>query len=47
MTMGKRDVEKRQKDVKSQIAALEAKCKDGSGRKEEYEELARLKRKIH
>ena len=46
MTMGKRDVEKRMKDVKQVIAGLEAKCKDGSGRKEDYEELARLKRKL-
>ncbi|MBI2146491.1 hypothetical protein HYU22_04065 [Candidatus Woesearchaeota archaeon] len=46
MTMGKRDVEKRLKDVKAQLTALEAKCKDGSGSKEDYIELTRLRRKL-
>ena len=47
MTMSKRDVENRLKDVKVEIAALEAKCAGGSGRKEVYELLAKLKRKLH
>ncbi len=46
MTMSKRDVEKRLKDVKQRLLELETKCKDGSGKKEDYEELSRLKRKI-
>lgn len=46
MTMGKRDVEKRLKDLKQIIAALELKCKDGAGTKEDYIELAKLKRKL-
>lgn len=46
MTMGKKDVEKRLKEVKAQITALEAKCSGGSGRKEDYEELAKLRRKV-
>lgn len=47
MTMPKKDVEKRLRDVKAEIAALEAKCAGGSGRKEDYEMLAKMKRKLH
>ena len=46
MTMGKRDVEKRLKDVKTEIAALEAKCQGGSGTKEDYVTLAKLRKKL-
>ena len=46
MTMSKRDLEKRYKDVKAELAPLEARCKDGSGTKEDYQELARLRRKM-
>ncbi len=47
MTMGKRDVEKRLKDLKQEVAALEAKCQGGGGKKEDYELLAKLKRKLN
>jgi len=46
MTMSKRDVEKRLKDVKVDIAALELKCKGGSGTKDDYIQLAKLKKKL-
>lgn len=44
--MSKRDLEKRYKDVKIEIAALESKCQGGSGTKEEYITLAKLKKKL-
>ena len=46
MTMCKRDVEKLRQGVKQEIVNLEAKCKDGSATKEQYQELTKLKRKI-
>ncbi|MDP3639611.1 MAG: hypothetical protein Q8R53_00205 [Nanoarchaeota archaeon] len=46
MTMSKRDVEKRLRDSKGELAILEAKCKDGSGTKEDYIALAKLKKKL-
>lgn len=46
MTMSKRDVEKRLKEVKMELAALEAKCKGGSGTKEDYITLAKLRKKL-
>jgi len=46
MTMSKKDVEKRLKDVKALVAELELKCKGGSGTKADYEELAKLKKKL-
>jgi len=46
MTMSKKDVEKRLKDVKAELAALEAKCKGGSGTKDDYIALAKLKKKL-
>ncbi|MBI2665099.1 hypothetical protein HYX12_00575 [Candidatus Woesearchaeota archaeon] len=46
MTMSKRDLEKRQKEWKSGLAALEAKCQGGSGTKEDYEQLAKMKRRM-
>lgn len=46
MTTGKKDVEKRLKELKQVIAALEAKCKDGGGTKDDYIELAKLKRRL-
>ena len=46
MTISKRDLEKRFKDKRAELAALEAKCKDGSGTKEDYEELAKMRRKM-
>lgn len=46
MTMSKRDVEKRLRDTKSELALLEAKCKDGSGTKDDYIALTKLKKKL-
>ena len=46
MTISKRDLQRRLKDKKAELAELEAKCKDGSGTKEDYQELARLRRKM-
>lgn len=46
MTISKRDLEKRLKDKKAELAELEAKCKDGSGTKEDYEALAKMRRKM-
>lgn len=46
MSMCKRDVEKRLRDVKAEIAALETKCQGGSGTKEDYITLAKLKKKL-
>ncbi len=47
MTMPKRDVEKRRGELKEKIAQLESRCQGGSGTKDDYEELAKLKRKLH
>lgn len=46
MTMGKRDLEKRYKDVKAELAQLEARCKDGSGTKEDYVALTKLRKRL-
>lgn len=46
MAMSKKDLEKRFKDKRSELEALEAKCKDGGGTKEDYEALAKLRRKM-
>lgn len=46
MTISKRDLEKRNRDKKHELAELEAKCKDGSGTKEDYIELAKLRKKM-
>ncbi len=46
MTMSKKDVEKRLKDVKAEVAALELKCKGGSGTKEDYILLAKMKKRL-
>lgn len=46
MAMSKKDLEKRTKATKIELAALEAKCKDGSGTKEDYIALAKLKKKL-
>ncbi|MBI4983618.1 hypothetical protein HZC32_03165 [Candidatus Woesearchaeota archaeon] len=44
--MSKKDLEKRQKEWKVELAALEAKCAGGSGTREDYEALAKLKKKF-
>jgi len=36
MAMSKKDLEKRIKTVKAELAELEAKCQGGSGTKEDY-----------
>ena len=46
MTISKRDLEKRYKDLKPELAALEAKCQGGSGTKGDYEALAKLRKKM-
>lgn len=46
MAMSKKDLEKRIKSVKGELAMLEAKCKDGSGTKEDYIALAKLRKKL-
>ncbi len=44
--MSKRDLEKRHKDVKVELAQLEARCKDGSGTKDDYVALAKLRKRL-
>ncbi len=46
MAMSKKDLEKRQKDTKKELADLEVKCKGGSGTKDDYVQLAKLKKKL-
>jgi hypothetical protein len=46
MTMSKRDLEKRHKEWRTELQALEAKCEGGSGTKEDYELLAKIRRKM-
>ena len=46
MAMSKKDLEKRNKVVKAELAALEAKCQGGSGAKEDYIALAKLRKKL-
>jgi len=46
MTMSKKDLGKRIRDRKDELAELEAKCKDGGGRKEDYEALAKLRKRL-
>ena len=46
MAMSKKDLEKKEKLWKQEIAALEAKCQGGSGTRGDYEALAKLKKKM-
>jgi len=46
MTISKRDLERRRRVKKDELAELEAKCKDGAGRKEDYEALVKLRKKV-
>jgi hypothetical protein len=46
MPMSKKDLEKRFKVHRTELQELEAKCKDGGGTKEDYETLAKLRRKM-
>jgi len=45
MALSKKDLEKRQKDWKAELAALEAKCQGGSGTKDDYVALAKMRKK--
>lgn len=47
MGTGKKDLQKLWKASRDELAALEAKCKDGSATKEEYKELTKLRRKVN
>ncbi len=44
--MSKKYLEKREKDTKKELAELEIKCKVGSGTKDDYIQLAKLKKKL-
>ena len=46
MAMSKRDLEKRERSTKAELAVLEAKCQGGSGTKEDYVALAKLRKKL-
>ncbi len=46
MAMSKRDLEKRQRDHKKELADLEAKCQGGSGTKDDYIQLAKMRKKL-
>ncbi len=46
MASSKKDVEKRLKEVKIEIAALEAKIKAGGATKEDHEALTKLRKKL-
>ncbi len=47
MPRSKKDLEKRQKEWKKELADLEAKCKDGSGTKEDYIALTKMRKKMN
>ncbi len=46
MAMSKKDLEKKEKLWKQEIAALEVKCQGGSGTKADYEALAKIRKKM-
>ena len=46
MAMSKKDLEKKEKVWKQELAALEGKCQGGSGSKADYEALAKLKKRM-
>ena len=46
MAMSKKDLEKKEKLWKQEIAALETKCQGGSGSKADYEALAKIRKKM-
>ena len=46
MAMSKRDLEKVIRTQKAELAALEEKCKGGSGTKEDYIALAKMRKKL-
>ncbi len=46
MTIGKKNLEKREREWKGVVKELEAKCNGGSGTKADYEALAKLKKRM-
>lgn len=46
MAQSKKELEKRQKEWKAELAVLEAKCKDGSGTKDDYIALTKMRKKM-
>ena len=46
MGTDKKYLQKLWKSNRDELSALEAKCKDGSATKEEYQELTKLRRKM-
>lgn len=46
MAMSKKDLEKKEKVWKQELAELEIKCKGGSGTRDDYEALAKLRKKM-
>jgi len=46
MTISKRDLERRGKELKQELASLEAKCQGGGGTKEDYVALAKMRKKM-
>lgn len=46
MVISKKDTEKRLRVVKTEVAALEAKCASGQGKQEDYIALAKLKKRL-
>ena len=46
MPVSKKDLEKRQREWKGELASLEAKCKDGSGTKDDYIALTKMRKKM-
>ncbi|MFC1733345.1 hypothetical protein ACFL6I_23850 [candidate division KSB1 bacterium] len=46
MAMSKRDLVKKIRVHKAELAVLEEKCKDGSGTKADYELLTKLRKKL-
>ncbi len=46
VAMGKKYFEKMEKNTKKDLSELEIKCKGGSGTKDDYIQLAKLKKKL-
>ena len=44
--MSKKDLQRRLKVTKADLRALEEKCKDGSGTKEDYIALTKMRKKM-
>ncbi len=46
MAQSKKELERRHKELKIELAALEAKCKDGAGTKDDYIALTKMRKKM-